>query len=342
MNISKINLNDLEKKLLKSYDLFICSASYEKRCLSIASNIENIKIDNALILSNIDLNEYIQENSSKLMSYFGDKSKCIEINTSDPIITADNLDMNIAEITESGCVNSILLDITTFTHESLLILFRLLKLRCPNTKITILYANASGYSIGEDFKHKWLSRGIGEVRSVLGYPGKIIPTQKTHLILIVGYEHERAIGLIDALEPNSLALGYGRSGSATTEKDKDANEHYLHLVEQMTSSYEDVIEFEIPCNDPIGTKNEINKQIHNAKGMNILIAPMNNKLSTIGTALASFENDAVQLCYAQALKYNYFNYSTPGKECYILELPSRSNALRWSDPADALRQKYKI
>jgi len=171
-------------------------------------------------------------------------------------------------------------------------------------------------------KYKWLSRGVGEVRTVLGFPGNVTPLKKTHLILIVGYEHERAEGIIEVVEPNSIALGYGRSGSATSEKNRDSNKHYHHLVEQMATSFCSVNSFEIPCNDPLGTCKEFQNQINKAEGKNILLAPMNNKLSTIGAAITVFNNKNVQICYAQALVYNYSHYSSPGSECYILDLSS--------------------
>jgi hypothetical protein len=320
MTIRKIALTEIKSTLLDSYDLFICSSSYENRCLSVARQIEIGRIKCAMVLSNIDLIEYIKENKIKLDQHFGMKGLAVDLSTSDPLLTADNLDKSLAQAIKEDRANTILLDVTTFTHESLLILLRLLRLRCPFSNITVTYANASEYSLGDDVQHKWLSRGIGEVRSVLGYPGNIIPSQKTHLILIVGYEHERAAGLIESLEPNSIALGYGRSGSATTDKDKDANEHYMQLVEKMATSFADPNTFEIPCDDPCGTRDEIRRQILNVKGMNVLIAPMNNKLSTIGAAWACFANEDVQLCYAPALRYNYSNYSDPGHECYIFEL----------------------
>ncbi|MFA7233474.1 MAG: hypothetical protein WC076_05110 [Terrimicrobiaceae bacterium] len=116
-------------------------------------------------------------------------------------------------------------------------------------------------------------------------------------------------------------MGYGKSGSATTDKDKDANERFMHLVEQTATSFHDVNRFEIPCDDPYGVKAELQRQIKNAINMNVLIAPMNNKLTTIGSALAALENDDVQMCYAQALAYNYTDYSTPGDACYIFDLP---------------------
>jgi hypothetical protein len=319
----KINISDIQEALHCTYDLFICSSSFEDRCLSVAYNITIEKFRKALIVSNIDLIEQIGDNKKKLEKRFGNGSNSVNISTSDPLLTADSLGQNLTKIMNDGIVGSILLDVTTFTHESLLILLRLLKMYCPKSKITGIYSNASEYSVGDKDDYKWLSRGIGEVRSVLGFPGNIVPSRKTHLILIVGYEHERATGIIETIEPNSIALGYGRSDSTTTDKDKNANEHYMHLVEEMATSFSDVEHFEIPCNDPYKTRDEILHQIKKAGDVNVLIAPMNNKLSTIGAAWAAFINDNVQICYAQALRYNYSNYSSPGHHCYIFDFDEK-------------------
>lgn len=90
---------------------------------------------------------------------------------------------------------------------------------------------------------------------------------------------------------SSLSLGFGHSDNATTDKDKDANEHYLQLVEQMAASYADIIRFEIKCDDPFATSEEISKQIECVEDKNILIVPLNNKLSTLGVAFAAMKNE---------------------------------------------------
>lgn len=46
---------------------------------------------------------------------------------------------------------------------------------------------------------------------------------------------------------------------------------------------------------------------------------MNNKMSTVGVALAAMQNENVQICYAPAVIYNESNYSLPGKDCYIFD-----------------------
>jgi hypothetical protein len=218
----------------------------------------------------------------------------------------------------------ILLDITTFTHESLLILLKLLILYCPDTEITCIYANAKEYGMGDDLSQKWLSKGIHEIRSVLGYPGNLIPSQKTHLVVIVGYEYERGVSMINTLEPNILSLGYGKSENATVEKDKEANSHYSKLVAQMMPSYPSINRFEISCNDPYKTYESLKSKIGNIKNENILIAPMNNKISTIGVGLFGLKYEDVQICYAPALTYNLLNYSTPGNLCYIFDIEKQN------------------
>jgi hypothetical protein len=322
MKLEKINLKDISLHLKNSYDIFICSASFEERCLSVAYNVEGINFHQTLIIINKDFSEQIENNKNILFEVIKSEKKIVEVSSSDPLFTADNLNKNINIGVDHEHKKTILLDITTFTHETLLILIKLIQIRYPKSVITGIYSNALEYSLGEDdINKKWLSKGISEVRSVLGYPGNIVPSRKTHLILIVGYENERAESIIEAIEPNSIALGYGRSGSATTDKNKEANEHYMNLVKQMATSYSDIETFEIPCDDPFGARNILKEIISKEKNKNILIAPMNNKLSTLGAAWVAFENENVQICYAQALTYNFPNYSSPGLFCYIVEFP---------------------
>jgi hypothetical protein len=320
MDTTKLNLSDLRASFSDGYDLFICSSSFEDRCLSIASNIDLDHFSRSLVLSNVDLKEYVGRNEEELLQILGDKGRISAISTIDPILTADSLVDSLSEINSKGNLEKVLIDVSSFTHESLLILLKIFTIFYPKTLVNGVYANASEYSVGDDIKHKWLSRGVGEVRTILGYPGKITPSRKNHLILIVGYEYERAAGIIESLEPNSISLGYGRPSTATTEKDQSANEHYMHLVEQVATSFTNVNCFEVPCDNPFESCKIIKQQVDKFEDMNIILAPMNNKLSTIGAAMAVFENDSVQLCYAKALQYNYSNYSSPGNKCYLFPI----------------------
>lgn len=319
--VNKYKLNALNENISESIDLFLCAASFELRCLSVPQSIELSKIKNAIIFYMKDSIQYINENKTILQEHFKDASTCVELMHEDPLFTADRMQEILVEYSQRYTIASIMVDITTFTHESLLILLRLIPIVFPSATIAYAYANAQEYDSDNEKDNKWLSKGIGEIRSVLGYPGEILPARKTHLIVVVGYEYERAANIINALEPSILALAFGRSDNATTEKDKDANEHYLHLVEQMASSYQEIECFEVKCNDPFETCKKIETHILNYSDMNIVIVPLNNKISTLGVAFAAMSNPSIQLSYAPALVYNYSNYSKPGDSCYIINTP---------------------
>lgn len=315
--VKKCELRNLRNIIKKNYDLFVCFCSFEDRCLSIANNINVDNLRQVFLMYNNEYQEYIKKNKSEFESLFFSKLMTIELRHYDPIFSADSIKKALKSIKE---LRSILFDITTCTHEVLLIVLRLFQIICPNAEITCIYANASEYDSGNERSNKWLSKGIKEIRPVLGYAGNIIPTRKTHLIVIVGYEYERAANIINIMEPNSLELGYGRTDNATTDKDKDANEHYLQLVKKMAVLFTEIKTFDIPCNDPFAVYIKLSHHIRRINDKNVIIVPLNNKISTIGVAISAIKNDNIQLCYAPALLYNYLNYSRPGEYCYVFNV----------------------
>lgn len=323
--LKTINVNQLSTTLTEHFDLFICFNSYESRATSIPANIDHEKFKHFIIFSNQTLREEASRNLELLKSILP-QEKCViaKLPLDNPVESADHIRCVLRGVEGFSSSSRIFIDITTFTHESLLILLAILKDYVPNATVCCGYINAREYSYDcEKQKDKWLSRGIGEIRSVLGYSGIIKPSQKTLLMVIVGYEYERAISIIDAIEPDFLSLGYGIASDSTTEKNQGANEHYAQLVKQMATYYEDVYDFTLPCNDPFAASQAILKQIEAVgTNKNIILVPMNNKISTIGAALVCLELPHVQLCYAPALVYNYSAYSTPGEKCYLFDMPS--------------------
>jgi len=323
MKPKRLALAAISSELSSPVDVFICCASYEDRSLSVATNIAQDLVATALVMENVNLRRYVHANAKRLLALFGNKGTIVPISSSSPLTIADGIS-NALRKRPTGKPQRYLIDITTFTHEGLLILLRLLEIHGqPGDSIKLVYSSASFYGGTEDADvgSRWLSKGVEEVRTVLGYAGKHLPSRKTHLILLVGYEHERATRLIDIIEPHRLSLGYGLSGSETAEKNQDANKYFLQLVQRATLSCREVHTFQIACDDPHLTRNEIIRIVSRKPEFNISLAPMNNKLSTIGAALAARQNQEIQICYAEATLYNYANYSQPGSTCYLLDMP---------------------
>lgn len=331
--MKSIKLDQIELHI-ENDTLYIGCSSYEERCLSVAKNISMQKITKALIASSEDLRTYVDENNAKLTELFGDKALNVSLRTDDPIISADNLKESLENCLLKA--DNILVDITTFTHELLLILVKLLSFMVKkNTKVKFVYTGAESYGLtqeGEDRDEKseaiWLSKGVSDIRNVLGFAGEIYSSKETHLIILVGFEYERALELIREYEPNYLTLGFGRPGGSISEKHQKANKRFHSLLNELTSSWQHAVNFEFSCDDPIESRDAICQQVQKYPDTNVVIAPMNTKISTLGAYLANQQNDAIQICYAKPSVYNYANYSTPGNSCYIFELPEIFNTTR--------------
>ncbi|MDZ7646706.1 MAG: hypothetical protein U5K54_05710 [Cytophagales bacterium] len=72
--------------------------------------------------------------------------------------------------------------------------------------------------------------------------------------------------------------------------------------------------------DPFKAKSDIETYLSNFGNNNIVLAPMNNKISTVGAALVAIENPRIQLIYAKAIEYNVIGYFEANDECFIYEI----------------------
>jgi len=335
----KFTWDEIDKHITEDFDLLIVSASYEDRCLSLAKNIPFGKIKQAVIFYLDNCMDYLSGNLSHLKATLDKKditNETVELFHNKPLDSSDRIIKYLDGYFENYSVKSVIIDSTTFTHEMILVMLMLFKQRYKQINVTFSYSNAKDYDPQKDETNlsskKWLSKGIGDIRSIIGYPGDLLPTKQMHLIIIVGYEYDRALSIISEMEPNSLSLGFGKSDSYTTEvhgsnnKYYGAREHFDEVVrDSMSFVPEDrVYEFEISCNNPdqarLDMQSHFEQNSNVIEGKNILLFAMNNKVSTLGVSLFAFEHQDIQLCYAPALIYNYANYSTPGGECYLFKL----------------------
>lgn len=325
MRINKLKLSKLNSNLLDEYDLFICSSSFEERCLKVAEKIKRKKIHKTIIVYNIVGSSIIKKNCDELKKILTNAS-LLAMNFDNPLEMADLLMRDINSI-KGGKKLNVLIDVTTFTHELLLLILKLLgsskKIKCT----TCVYVNALVYNPKNELNKKWLSHGCYNVRSILGYSGMLLPSLKTHLIILVGYEYSRAFDVICSIEPNSISFIYGASENATTQKDQEANKVFRKLIEDMAFEYLNIESSEIPCDDPDETAKILGTIYERHAEENIIVVPMNNKLSTIGVALSVANNENIQICYAPAIIYNEEDYSVPGDYCYIFEYKKEKSTL---------------
>jgi hypothetical protein len=310
MQINELS-TDLMQKLGK-INLFVCSASYEERCMSIPTVLKEIVLK--VVIAENENHKAMHRPYVKQLDKLFPKASWAMLDTTQPLKTADAL----FKMVEGDSIQDkhIVVDMTTFTHETLLILFKVLDMKHLLQRTLFLYCCAKTYSNEELDGKKWLSRGVGVVRSVLGYPGQMRPSQNLHLIVLTGFEVERVSELIRRYEPSIISLGYPKSDEPNASLHENLSSTSYKILKAIHGS---VQEFVFDCYDPQKTEQAIVDQMRKITGHNTVVAPLNTKLSTIGEAMAATSQEDIQLCYAEALVYNYQHYSTPGDTCYLFQ-----------------------
>ena len=78
--------------------------------------------------------------------------------------------------------------------------------------------------------------------------------------------------------------------------------------------------FEFSCRYLQQTHDSLKEIIEaNKEDYNIIISPMNNKLSTLAVANVAFEYPDVQVCYASTNQYNTEAYSSPADKVILFD-----------------------
>jgi hypothetical protein len=314
MRTERLLLSNLRSALVSDIDLLIMSASFEGRCKAVADAIDPMTVRRALVAQNRNHAEFHDNHAKYLLDRFGERATLMELDTSDPLRSADNIVRILRECATQKLQN-VVIDISTFTREGFLILFRALNLLLDESvKKQYIYARAEEYAVGSKLEDKWLSRGIADVRSVLGYPGAFEPSRRLHLIVLVGFEYDRVAELLRRCEPSIISLGQALAS------EKDSAEHVaMHHFnyERLRNVFGEVDRFDFPGYDPEGARDAILRRLSAREGYNTMIAPMNTKLSTMGAALAAMLKPEMQIVYAQAILYNVKDYSKSGDACYV-------------------------
>ncbi|KDE41404.1 hypothetical protein ADINL_0084 [Nitrincola lacisaponensis] len=316
----KTKLSEINKSI-PEVSLVICSSSFERRWFQITKNLSPKSLDLIVILQKSIENPAWKEGITAIKSIHGDIYQALDIEKLSPKHTWIKFVQEIVPLIKKQD-NLTLIDITTFTHETVAFFTSMIKLYKLESKVRFAYAGASSYMTSNEERDWWLSRGVKDIRSILGFPGVIRPSQGSHLIILVGFEIERAKELIIQYEPSSISLGIGTDAYSQDffEKNNWYRNQIQSFIETVNTTIKNVSKFEFSCSDPISAKNSILAEANKFNNFNITLAPMNTKVSTIAAASAALENEDLKLCYVEPLEYNRTYYSTPGDTLTLIHL----------------------
>lgn len=319
MSILRCDKWNINEKLPLEYS-FICFASFEKRCLTIPYELKKECVNNVYVLRNmeeiaVDKNE---ENTELIKGIFSD-AEVIPVNIQKSISIVDAMAKMIYELIQKK-EKSIIIDISTFTHEALLIFIRLIYDNRDSFEcLKCLYNGASCYSYGDIFEQMWLSKGCRDVRNVMGYPGKMAPTKKDHVIILTGFETERATRMVELLSPDKLTLA---NGNEPTEKEHDeVMKFFKEKFDKWKNNFLGILDKQLSfsCRDVEKTIDILIEKTKDNED-NFILVPLNTKLSTIAVGIVALSNAAIQVCYAIPEMYNMENYSEPSNNITVLDM----------------------
>lgn len=315
MNLRTINVDDCRNWPPCEVDWFLFSISYEARSPVIRRAFKGVaKQYIGFCNTNHDYNSAALAAAKEEVANL----KIVSLNSDAPLVSLDLIRDCISSESCSAPPSSIVLDITCFTREALAILIMTLRHLLPATRIYCMYNKASSYgdSPKDREHHGWLSRGFVGIRSILGYRGRVSLIAETHLILLPGFESERAHSIIDALQPNRLTIGHSQPEQCIRpEFAPVAGE----LNEKLVNYYPDrnIAQLRFSSRDPGLTRDSILRSVSNAE--NTIVACLNTKLAMMGVIMAALLNKDIQLIYAQPIQYNVKGLSNPSDELIAFE-----------------------
>jgi len=309
---SSLNKKNLLDILGLDVALFIGHASFEDRCLTLAEALKD-HCSKAVVFSIDQFSAESKSNLKELSGMIGD-TNVYELNYSDPILSADVLMQGISESFNPSLQTVV--DITTFTRENLLMLMKVLHSSYCLEELSNLYFV---YNCASEMSKDWLSRGVSEQRSILGFSGQMLPSHNTHLIILMGFEIDKARYLIDAYEPYSVSIGFGHRDESISE---DFHRRNIESIETLIASYSDsfISNFDFSLVDPKIAAQCLNNEVQKYRNFNIVLAPQNNKISSVAAGIFGLSNPELQITYTKMEEYNYIDYSKPSDQFYLFRV----------------------
>lgn len=325
-------LEELIKISIDPNTALLTCASFEARSSVIANALSSSSISYTIIFNTVDYQSIITEKADELCSIAPGIKWRFNMELYAPVVSKMRITDAIRKLMAVG-VSNLLIDITTFTHELLLMLLHVVFVnKSFFTSVRLLYLGASHYGgisiddVASNYRDIWLSKGCRDVRSVVGYPGVMIPNKNTHLIVLCGFEYERASAMISDIAPDYLSLGSGLPGTlhTTSEAHDMPMKYFFELtydwaIKRMSKSR--VNKFFFSSKDPNLTAANVSVELSKQNTMNNIIIPLNTKVSTMAVAIVGLKNRSAQVCYALPDDYNIWQYADPGNEASIYDIP---------------------
>ena len=288
-------------------EIFIGCASFEDRCLGALSLLSaNYRFDHSYLCIYDDPNEARQPNVKAMAERLQSSGPTSTILTSkhNPSRSIAKLLTRIRALALKSQVN-VTLDVSTFTKRHLLLLLLALDDAGLWESLRLIYTEPKDYVVD---MYLPMSVGIKEVAPIPGFTNIKPPDKPVLLVIMLGYEGDRAMALFQSIEPNETVLlvprpAYRPEWEGRTE---ELNRQLVSLLGEDAIVYAD-------SRDPLQVKialNEVLDTRYPTENWTCLVSPLGTKPQTVGLYLLWRDNPgSCAIVYAQPLRHNKRYYS---------------------------------
>lgn len=297
-----------------SYNLVLFCGSFEERCLALSTMINLTGVEVAVLLtrgSDITGGYANMMEGRLLTSLLGADQipRLIRVYPDAPILTWHAVTELLQPFRERGRV---LIDITTMPRELMGIVIAVIgKSAVFSGRVQFAYVPAKEYDEDHPWDKVWLSSGVKDIRVVLGYEGLSEPGG-THLILLNGFELERANALLSRLEPTSVSISVTDQSGSTHPKFAQVQLSVAgEIARYLAQSPSTVQIFPKSCSQTYESLLEHIRTLEATGIKNFCIAPLNTKPSSLAAFLLATLRREIQVIYAEPQIYNTGHYASP-------------------------------
>jgi len=261
------------------FDTALLFVSYEQRSTTIGSQLAEHGFRGKVIALYCEdvKSDLTRKHLDQLMSQHGQRCEVV------PVSYLDATQI-IVKTKRIDTADSLFVDTSAFTRENL---FSFLWAR--KYGIDKLSPLIFGYTSPREYG-PWLSSDYGRAHNILGFGGSTEWTANRHLICCVGFESERALAVIEALEPSRVTLAFG----SVPTRDEFLSRNRDAVTAVLGNSNFDVREINV--RDPTSCLSDLEAIVRKVgEGVSIHVAPFNSKVSCLSIFALWLENQSIPI-----------------------------------------------
>jgi hypothetical protein len=289
-------------------DVFICCGSPEERCKGTARKLApNYKAKEVLLLRYTNHESRKREDNIKEMKdRLKTVGKIVEfvIDEDKPIPVIRDIVQEIMDHIGTPEKSRVTIDFSTIIKWHLLILLKALDLNGIRGNARFLYTEPEDY-MTDLFQP--LSFGIRNIFPIPTYSGNFDFSKGSLLVLILGYEGDRALSLLEEMDPTKCLLlvakpAYHPEWEGRTE---EMNEEIINTVGKARIRYVD-------SRNPVLVSEQLKELLSNRTNAeyNHIISPLGTKPQTLGLYLyLSTDPPSTVVIYGSPSRHNELFYS---------------------------------